>query len=756
MLIRLYLVSLVLLFFGSMLYAQEYVIFEQDVFSNKLQSLVEDGHIEEALQLCHDVLSKGTTLTDRAHTYYYLSAFYLLQGANEEAISFADQSLAAFQQIKHYEGQIKTLTLVGKIKMESATAEEAKAPLEQAAKLVSKNTRTAIVIDLLQSRAIMLSRTGAHKAAMSALKEALGISQKNNDLESKLFILNQISTNYYAIGEIDSAIYFFEILLAQKKGLEQNTINDLNTLGALYAEIGDYAAAQSYLIQALRLAETQQDTFFMMSLRTHISQLYAAQNQWEKTISYATTAMEMAEAKKIELTAAQNHQTLASAHQAMNNIPAAIIHSERALTYYRKLDNRIQLANTQFQLANLYQNTDNIRQAYVNTQAALALRESASDVLGILEATLLSAKLEIILGYHAKAVQSSEKLIALAKKMNNFEAIQQGYLQQATALEKLGRYRDALTAYKFFDVLSDSLNNNDQLKIINDLELSYETEKKDKAILAQKATLEQQANQVQSQKTQILLLLLLLGILSIIAVAGYFVYQKNRQLDMQKIEVLNKEQETRILKAVLEAEDYERARIAKDLHDGLGTLLATVKLSVDAINPNKSAALNQIHFEKSKDLIDRACASVREISHNMMPHFLEQQGLENAINDLADTIKKTHPIDISVIYLSEKEITLPPKLQLTVYRIVQELLRNVLKHASATETIVQISVNEESLVLVVEDDGQGFQTEPNSFVRGIGLENIRSRVKYLEGDMQVESALGTGTTIFIDFPIKTA
>lgn len=238
---------------------------------------------------------------------------------------------------------------------------------------------------------------------------------------------------------------------------------------------------------------------------------------------------------------------------------------------------------------------------------------------------------------------------------------------------------------------------------------------------------------------------------SISLIALIVVDYKNKQLNKQRIAILKKEQEMQQLKALIAGEEKERKRIGQELHDGLGAVLATVKMRINSISDKTPTIVDNDNYLKAEELIDEACQTVRDISHRMTPYILEQNGLEYAINELCLTISQTQQIEI---HFNPYQIDLIESgtLQITIYRVIQELLKNILKHAEAKEVIVQVTVEDEQVEVLVEDDGKGFDTAITK--GGIGLDNIKSRVEYLNGNLEIESQINRGSTFLFNLPLK--
>lgn len=229
---------------------------------------------------------------------------------------------------------------------------------------------------------------------------------------------------------------------------------------------------------------------------------------------------------------------------------------------------------------------------------------------------------------------------------------------------------------------------------------------------------------------------------------------KNDQINKQKIDELLQQQEIASLQGVLEGQETERKRVAIDLHDRLGGILSMVKLhfssveeKIDPDNPSKEK------FLTASELLDLAAGEVRNISHNMMSGVLAKFGLIPALEDLQTRISETGKLKVN-LYTSNITGALDGEQELQLYRIVQELMSNILKHSEATETNIQLNENEDSVNLIMEDDGVGFNPQKLDVNAGIGLSNLKARVAKLNGTLHIDSGLGSGTTVSIDIPIE--
>ena len=201
---------------------------------------------------------------------------------------------------------------------------------------------------------------------------------------------------------------------------------------------------------------------------------------------------------------------------------------------------------------------------------------------------------------------------------------------------------------------------------------------------------------------------------------------------------------------MIEGQEAERLRIAKDLHDSLGGLLATVKAHFTTIQ-KEIEQLEKLNItEKTNNLIDEACIEVRRISHNMMPHALSISGLRGAVEDMAESLRaEGYEVQLEIGKLPD---AMEPTKEVMIYRLLQEIISNIRKHAKASKLLIQLLRHQNELHILVEDNGKGFDYDAATEKGGLGLKSINSRVQFLDGTIQWDSQLEQGTSITINLP----
>jgi signal transduction histidine kinase len=285
---------------------------------------------------------------------------------------------------------------------------------------------------------------------------------------------------------------------------------------------------------------------------------------------------------------------------------------------------------------------------------------------------------------------------------------------------------------------------------IAELEINYQTAKKEKDILQLQQETKDKTNSIQKNKTITYVLLGSFLTLLFISFLSYRTYKQKQLLQQQQIKQLQNEKLLLATESILKGQEDERSRLAQDLHDGLGGMLSGVKLTLSAMKgniilPEESARL----FTKAFEQLDSSIGEMRRVAHNMMPEALVKLGLQQALLDYCDGINTSNHLSIKCEFHG-LENRLDNSTEIIVYRIVQELLNNIIKHAEASNVLVQVIKKDTELDITVEDDGIGFNKEQVLIKKGAGLKNIQSRVDYLKGELDIKSTPGKGTSVHIN------
>jgi signal transduction histidine kinase len=311
--------------------------------------------------------------------------------------------------------------------------------------------------------------------------------------------------------------------------------------------------------------------------------------------------------------------------------------------------------------------------------------------------------------------------------------------------------KDWINAYDYlykYDSIKDIINLKEQNSSITEIEEKYNNEKLRADNLETEAQRKQNLN----------IALGLGGSLALGSIIALLIFKNTKRkqklaeqqkaLESQKLATVLKEQELTTIDAMIEGQEKERQRIANDLHDDLGGLMATVKLHFNALKDKDSPEL----YDKTNNLIEEAYQKVRSVAHAKNSGVIAKQGLLKAVQNMADKVSVSNTINIEVLDHG-LDHRLENSLELTLFRVIQELVTNVIKHAQGTEITIHLTNHDDSINIMVEDNGIGFNpkqiTKTNA---GMGISSIDKRVAHLDGTLTIESEKNKGTTVIIDIP----
>ncbi len=321
----------------------------------------------------------------------------------------------------------------------------------------------------------------------------------------------------------------------------------------------------------------------------------------------------------------------------------------------------------------------------------------------------------------------------------------------------LGNRKDAFMWSEKYIELKDSLHKKEVAVGIADVEKKYTAAEKEKKII--QLQLEKETAILNKKNSRLIIISLSIATLLLLSLSilGFRLSRNAKKLSAQKeityLQQLNEvesQQQLELTQALLQGEEKERKRLAGDLHDGLGGMLAGVKINLSRMLKYNSQEIFSNDLPRVIKQLDNSVNELRRIAKNMMPETLMNSGLEVALKDMCESLlsDKTK-IDFQALRIQSD---IPQETQVTIYRIVQELLANAIRHANPKNILVQCSQNKNRFFITVEDDGKGFDKNDTAN-NGIGLVNVKNRVNFLEGHFEIHSNIGDGTTINIEFNV---
>ncbi|MBC7775480.1 MAG: sensor histidine kinase [Phycisphaerae bacterium] len=492
---------------------------------------------------------------------------------------------------------------------------------------------------------------------------------------------------------------------------------------------------------------------------------------------------------------------LADRLAARNLSDEAIKMQQEALEYFRRTGNLRLETHLLARMSRVYLNKG-------ENEKALALKRAFTIKNGVLKDTVLAiavAKYEVEhdaqLGKYAFARYGASNALRLAEqiKRNDFitwgqfsvgyySLLDKDYKMALFFLKKAERSaprsnlqmrrdicRQMSLTYEALDSLplalrysyraaeiSDSLLIQEQQAALHRLAFQFDTHQKRIEI----DLLEKEKSAAQEQSKQQQLGLATLGVaLAAVLLALFFIVRdynhrmrvnkvitaQTEEINQQKIRDLENTLKIETMQSMLAGQESERQRVAQDLHDSVGGLLAAVKIQLETMTAKKPERAQDEDWKKIRGLLDETVAETRHIARNMQPSALMEFGLVTALRDLCNRVHGEGVPHITFQHFGEFA-NIDREIALNCYRIIQELLQNTLKHAHATEILVQITQTDNQLALLVEDDGTGF--DPQNTQKGMGTDNVARRAQFLKGELSVQSSKGQGTSTLVTVPLS--
>ena len=345
------------------------------------------------------------------------------------------------------------------------------------------------------------------------------------------------------------------------------------------------------------------------------------------------------------------------------------------------------------------------------------------------------------------AVKYAKSAVELSEKMGFDQVLYLSLLNLVKAEEHLGNIDESYRYLKQYVAVNDSIQSRNSQKKVYELEARYQAQQKELSFLAQQKIIRGKNLLNYLLAGSVVLLLIIFSLLN-------KNYRNKQRMQQQRISDLEVQQQLTATEAVLKGEEQERTRIAKDLHDGLGGMLSGIKYSLgkmkDAIIPGSGG---QLALNRNMDMLDSSVEEMRRLAHNMMPETLVKFGLDTALKDFCNNVNQSGALQVSYQSFNLDGLQLDQIRAVALYRVVQELINNTMKHAAASSAVVQVANTDGQLAVTVEDDGQGFDQQLLQHAKGIGWANIQNRIEFLKGSLDVKSEMGKGTSVHFELPL---
>jgi signal transduction histidine kinase len=651
------------------------------------------------------------------HSYLYASFLFLFcigvinSTAQKENIS--KENLFALEPGKTDSNKVILLIKYGETK-EGTDRDEAITIYERAAGLAQS-------IDYFSGAGKAFNYAGILYSDKGEFEKAIQLNEKAVFYYAKINYKAGLGSAYCNIGNVHKfqgenkeALGFYltgASLLEEIADSSRLTIL-YNNIGALFSSLKNNSKAIEYSQKALAIAEKTNSDKNIINASINLSKAYTNEKDTAKAIQVLLKSFPVAEKLKDYKILNYLHNNIGVIYMHQKKIQQAAYHLNRALESSYKNGNPYDLSSTYFSMAVFYQ----MQKKWVQSE------------------------------------QFCKKAIQIADSLQLHDLLAKNYNLLSDIEEERGNYKKAYEYYIFFTNYNDSVNSKDQLELMQEMEAKYQSTAKDKALSQKQLLIERSDAAIHNKNNLILFSISGVIIMILLTFLIYFYNRSKRRLASQHIEALEKDRELKVLQAMMDGEERERGRIAGHLHDGIGGMISAIKMHFGVSKLENEAIGKSEAYQQGLYLLEDMAKEVRKTAHHLMPEVLHKYGLEEALRlHCRSTSNKTLEVNFQSYNLTQKWSS---NAELIIYRTVQELVNNAVKHAACTEILVDISQDEKSMTITVEDNGKGFTLSEQSGKEGMGLSNICSKAAALEGKTEITSEPGTGTAITIELPLK--
>lgn len=556
---------------------------------------------------------------------------------------------------------------------------------------------------------MMYNNTNNKKAALNYFKKGLDIAESNKIILPKAKILINLANLYITVGNLNLGLEYAlkADTICNKLNLITDQAINANLIGAINFFNKDYEKALFYYKSSLDLSIKSKDKHSENTALSNMGEVYALQKNKQ--------ALEVLKSPEIFFSGIKDYV----------NLQQVYTHYASYYGNAKDYDNLIAYNNKLREVDALL---------YDSTQ-----RKSIID---------LQTKYE---------TQQKENKIQLLSKADSIKTLQ--IVNQQFAINKnlylLAQQNLALSNTRL-QLAEDSLKiaTQNQTIIQNQLDSSLSQEKINKltkeSLQKQLILQQQEANLRQKNNTILITIITAIALLLL----GYGFYRRKQLIQKANLATEQAMQREQLTKAIIDAEEAERKRIAADLHDGIGQLFSAVKMNLNGLIDRIEIPKQEDKFlaEKTLALVDESCKEVRVISHKMMPNFLLKSGIASDIRSFIEKIdEQTLKVNFETRGFKDQ---LEFDEEVILYRVIQELINNVIKHAQASELKILLERNNSEIIVQVIDNGKGFNYQQAKEKEGLGIKNILVRVEYLKGKIDFKSANPKGTHVTINIPIS--
>lgn len=618
---------------------------------------------------------------------------------------------------------------------------------------VSKTQKDTSLIKTLNTISWEYKNSNADSALYYG-KKSLDIALKIKNQKAIAGSYNSIASSYESKGNLDSAEVYHQKSLIIKQ-LISDTIgiaDTYNNLGIVQDTKANYSEALEYYFKALEIYENYSSDFDKVPMvLVNIGIVYKKQKEYEKVLEYYLRALKIYEEHNYEIGEVITLGNIGSVLLNLEKYENSIKYSEAAKEKYASLGYTRYVPYMQVNMAIAKDSLKRYKDARQDYLTSINAFEKDQNLYELTNAKIALAKNYARDGMKSEALKQLDEALLIVKEKGFKENEVKAYKQLAELNASMGFYKKAYSNFNKYAIGKDSLFEESKTKTIFELDTKYQTEKKEKEILEQRAVLAEQDLIIQRRNFQVYGLI---GLALLLGVLGYLFYNQQKLKNNQ----LKKENELKVALAKIETQNRlqeQRLRISRDLHDNIGAQLTFIISSLD--NLKYGFDLPQKLSNKLEDISEFTSVTIFELRDTiwaMNKSAISFEDLQSRISNFiekADLSLKHMDFSFNVNDGELRDIQFTSIQGINIYRIIQEAINNAIKYSKANKIEVDIHAKDDSIQIEVSDNGIGFNKNEIEF--GNGLNNIEKRALELNGNLSINSEKDKGTSIRVTFKV---
>ncbi|WP_348704106.1 ATP-binding protein [Tenacibaculum sp. 190524A02b] len=595
-------------------------------------------------------------------------------------------------------------------------------------------------MNILRAQKIKLRES--NDSILQSFENKLKIAQSDTARLTALFKISRYHTfreTEKSFKTLNQALVLFN---SSKQTKDSTQLGDIYRLyGIANRRLGNLKKALVFNHKAYDIYLKTKDSIHMALVNHNIAVMYRNFKEYEKSIFYGKKAIIINKKVGRDIGLGYNHNNIALSFLGLKKTDSTFYHLKKAENYFFKSNFKEGINRVNMAYAAVHMERGKYNKALTFYLESLKYRESQNYKQDIITMSLRIAKICLKIKKIKKAEEYIEKVLNIAKTENYTRHIAEIYKVKAKILEEKKNYKEAYKSIELHHKYKDSIINIDNIKKIQEIELTYKFRKekikdslrlvKEREIAETKVELLKAENKIHKQRV----VFGGLGLIIIFSLA-YLIRYRKFTFEKQKLQV-------QFSKDLINSQEEERSRLARDLHDSVGQKL--MLLSKQTKNQRE---------ENLGILADSTLEEIRSISRGLYPATFERIGITASIQSMINEVDANTNLFFTT-EIDNIDKLLPKENALHLYRIIQEILSNIIKHSNAKSVSISISKKENRIETIIEDNGEGFElSEKLNSNTSLGMKTLFERARIIKSKLQFNSSTNKGTTMKLVTPVN--